>query len=411
MTTTSPAPSMRLVLPLMAAIGMIAFAAVPAGAARMGVITDGRVSSRHPGGLPSPVASPAWAHNAPFTPLVLKLLHQLEPAQPDPEHDPSPALLTTPLQLLNADALLHGTNSSNCTTVGSNAAPTGTTPAIAPLCWADALGVNVTSGAQVRQTTAPPLRVAMASSWNPGLTNAWGQVEGREARWLGVTGIYGPQVDLLRIPDWGRNPTILGEDPFQDGTLAAGEVNGTQGKGLMDQPKHFAMYNGQIMDYDAQVQDQAAHELYLTPYEYTTTGSSVLPHPGMAASMMCSYARYEIVAAPGSSAPASALGPTGGDLSCDNSLKNKVARKQWHWQGFFASDYALAMDSTIKAMESGTDQEMPTSVWFGAPLVAAVEARQVPLSTFNLALARILYQEQRFHLLGHADANSNYLSP
>jgi len=27
----------------------------------------------------------------------------------------------------------------------------------------------------------------------------------------------------------------------------------------------------------------------------------------------------------------------------------------------------------------------------------------VPLSTFNLALARILYQEQRFHLLGNAD--------
>ena len=69
------------------------------------------------------------------------------------------------------------------------------------------------------------------------------------------------------------------------------------------------------------------------------------------------------------------------------------------------------MDSTIQAIDSGTDQEMPTDVWFGPPLVAAVEAHLVPLSTFNLALARILYQEQRFHLLGNADANSNYLSP
>jgi beta-glucosidase len=69
------------------------------------------------------------------------------------------------------------------------------------------------------------------------------------------------------------------------------------------------------------------------------------------------------------------------------------------------------MDSTIQAIESGTDQEMPTSIWFGAPLVAAVATGVVPLSTFNDALARILYQEERFHLLGHSDANSNYLAP
>ena len=69
------------------------------------------------------------------------------------------------------------------------------------------------------------------------------------------------------------------------------------------------------------------------------------------------------------------------------------------------------MDSTIQAIDSGTDQEMPTSIWFGTPLVAAVATGIVPLKTFNDALARILYQEERFHLLGHSDGNSNYLSP
>src|SRR5437667_9819199 len=53
---------------------------------------------------------------------------------------------------------------------------------------------------------------------------------------------------------------------------------------------------------------------------------------------------------------------------------------------------------------------MPPSVFFGPPLTAAVYAGEVPLSTFNRALARILYQEERFHLLGHADADSDYLS-
>jgi len=49
------------------------------------------------------------------------------------------------------------------------------------------------------------------------------------------------------------------------------------------------------------------------------------------------------------------------------------------------------MDSTIQAIESGTDQEMPTQIWFGPPLVAAVEAHVVPPSTINLALAGLLY--------------------
>src|SRR4051794_21380221 len=358
--------------------------------------------------LPGPGTSPPMSSDAPFTPLVKRLIAQLEPDNPP-----------TPTELQNAAQIMHGiatvplvSNSEPCTTIGGNLAPTGTTPAISPLCWADAQGVNVESGPQVRQTTAPPMRVAMASSWDPKVLNAWGQVEGRERRWLGITGIYAPQADLLRVPNWGRNLTIFGEDPFQDGTLAAAEVNGIQSKGLMAQIKHFALYDGQTMDDDSQVQDQAAHEMYLPPYEYGTSGSGVLRNPGQSASMMCSYARFELVSAPNvPGSPPSRVSPPGGALACDNDLKNYVAHEQWKWPGFFASDYFFAMDSTVHAMNSGTDQEMPTNDFFGDPLVAAVESGAVPLSTFNLALARILYQEERFHLLGHADGNSNYLSP
>lgn len=362
--------------------------------------------------LPRQVTSPQVDTSAPYTPLVLLLLHQLEPEQPHPETDAYPAEQTTLAQLGNAALLLHGTSPTRCTTLGSNAAPVGTTPAIAPLCWADALGVNVRTGAQVRQTTAPPLREGMAASWDTSLLNAWGHVEGAEGRWLGVTGLYGPQADVMRIPNWGRNLTILGEDPFQSGTLAAAEVNGIQGAGLMSQIKHFAMYNGQLLANDTEVQDQALHQTYLQPYEYGTSGSEALPHPGEASSMMCSYQRFRVLPAPElSGGVPPALAPAAGALACDNYLKNLVAHQMWGWTGFFASDYHTAMDSTILAIDSGTDQEMPSATFFGASLVSAVQAHLVTLSAFNLALARILYQEQRFHLLGHADANSNYLSP
>src|SRR5438552_3359340 len=198
----------------------------------------------------------------------------------------------------------------------------------------------------------------MAASWDPRMLNAWGQVEGAAGRELGLTGLYAPQVDLLRLPAWGRNLAISGEDPFLNGLMGAGEVSGIQGKGLMSQAKHFAFYNGQTMDADTQVQDQAAHELYLTSFEYAANGSGVLPGPGQAASLMCSYQVYELVAAPGvADAPADALGPNGGDFACNNKVMNRVARAQWGWKGFFSSDYLFAMDNTETSIENGNDQE------------------------------------------------------
>jgi len=44
--------------------------------------------------------------------------------------------------------------------------------------------------------------------------------------------IYAPQVDLTRQPNWLRNNTTYGEDPFVNGQLAIQEVSGIQSQGL-----------------------------------------------------------------------------------------------------------------------------------------------------------------------------------
>jgi beta-glucosidase len=375
---------------------------------------------RLPVTLPRTVSSPPMAADAPWTPTVKSLLHQLEPNQPDPEHDATIAPTTTIDQLINADKVLYLTGLNNigptgCTTVGYVDAPTGTTPSIPPTCWTDAQGVNVTTGKQVRQVTAQMTGPGMGSTWDPHATNAWGQAEGSEARWLGITGIYGPQVDLIRIPDWGRNSAVLSEDPFLGGTLGAGIVNGIQGKGAMSQVKHFAFYDGQNMDTDTHVQDQAAHQMFLQPYEYGSSGSGVLPHPGQASAMMCSYQTFDIEPAPGvGQGTPSSLSPSGGAFACNNQIKNVVARGMWGWKGYFGTDYLIDFAQPVVSIESGTDQDftIPEQVSpQGTPLVAAVLAGVVPLSTFNTAVARVIYEDERFHMLGHDGANSNYLSP
>src|SRR4051812_7043523 len=86
---------------------------------------------RLPVAVPRSVSSPPVDPAAPYTPLVRSLIRQLEPDSPP-----------TLSELQNAAKLFQGGISGftvqepSCHGAGAVAAPTGTTPSIAPLCWA-----------------------------------------------------------------------------------------------------------------------------------------------------------------------------------------------------------------------------------------------------------------------------------
>jgi beta-glucosidase len=221
--------------------------------------------------LPATATSPAVASNAPYTPAVLNLIAQLEPSA-----------TPTEAELANASILFHGGTSASCNNVGPTAAPTGTTPSIMAPCWTDAQGVNTFSGPNAEATTGPTTLMNLASSFDDQLANVWGQAEGTEARELTVTGLFGPQTDIDRLPNWGRNLTTTGEDPTLSGIMVAAQINGMQGVGALSQMKHFAVYNGQNQNTSTQISDQALHEIYLAPYESGFVTAQ-------AAATMCSY--------------------------------------------------------------------------------------------------------------------------
>ena len=221
--------------------------------------------------LPAAKTSPAVDATAPYTSVVLDLIHQLEPSNP-PTRD----------QLANASKLLHDGPNAACHNVGPVSPPTGTNPSIAPICWTDAQGVLNTSGPQTRGSTGPMTLMGLGSTFDRTLGNAWGQTEGTESREFMVTGLFGPQTDLDRLPNWGRNLTTTGEDPYLSHEMVAAQINGIQGVGTMSQMKHFAVYNGQNQNINTDISDQPLHENYLLPYE----GGFV---DGKAAATMCSY--------------------------------------------------------------------------------------------------------------------------
>ena len=235
-----------------------------------------------------------------------------------------------------------------------------------------------TSGPNARGSTGPMTLMGLGASFDRALGNVWGQTEGAESRAFMVTGMFGPQTDLDRQSNWGRNLTTTGEDPFLSHELVASQIQGMQGVGTMSQMKHFVVYNGQNQNANTDIGDQALHELYLTPYE----GGFV---DGRAAATMCSYQIWRdtssnpdlanTVSSLSSTAPMSPYAVPGEDpqtwplnqshFSCEQPLSLiHVLHDTWGSQAFVGSDYPATHSTS--AITNGMDQEMPTQNGFFA---------------------------------------------
>ena len=437
---------------------------------------DPNVPYALPALTPPPVQSPVTDPAAPYTPTVRRLIGQL---LPDPV--PTAAQLAAAAQLLSSQEQVN----PSCHALAESASPVLTTPRIMPLCFSDGLGVSVypnrsvTEGPRAIQTTGLPSRVLLGSTFDPELVNAVGQVEGAEGRGLMVTGLLGPQVDTDVFVNWHRGVDTPGEDPWLNGVMGAAEVNGIQGRGLMAQVKHFAGYNGTSEKQTVTYQDQALHEVILTPYELAVT-------QGGASSVMCSYQTIRAAAKhlPGpvdTLAPASPYAAGGvartwpldeAHWSCEQPLILTYAlRKLWGSIAFVGTDYGAA--HSTHAILQGQDREDPSATYFGgtdpaaqpatgpggqtmpgmgnlaldatsstcadaeghplscdAPgavrvagipgpgcpatgcgLANAVANGSVPLAVFKQALARVLYQQERFRLLGCDNATAGCANP
>lgn len=258
---------------------------------------------------------------------------------------------------------------------------------------ADALGIQV-----IATATALPTRLGLGATFDRAAIYAAGQLVGDEGRALGVDLVYGPQVDLCRLPNFTRNDTTYGEDPYLTGQLAIEEVTGIQSRGLMSEVKHFAFYNGQNgagfvtpgpPTLPTIVDDQTAHELYLKAYEYPLT-------QGNASSVMASYQGFQII--PFQSSPS---------WASDNSLTlTTILRGQWHFVGFVLSDYGATHD--VHALLSGLDQDYPNNEiftnYFATQLKPLVDPSSPTYNSFYAlalddAVVHVLYAYERFGLL------------
>ena len=202
-----------------------------------------------------------------------------------------------------------------------------------------------------------PIEVVVASTWNKGLAQAWGECMGKISQEMGAEGWYAPGMNTHRTAFGARNYEYFSEDGVLAGNMGAKAVEGARKYGVYSYIKHFALYEGNAKMVSVWSNEQAIREIYLKPFEISVK-------QGGANAVMVSW---------------SFLGDKWTGES--SNLMNTVLRDEWGFRGmaltdffrnnghgFMNADAALAngvdvMLSTFNGEENNVaNPEHPTSV-------------------------------------------------
>lgn len=115
-----------------------------------------------------------------------------------------------------------------------------------------------------------PSIVMLAATWNQDLARTRGEMIGLQGQELGITGWYGPAVNIHRSAFSGRNFEYYSEDATLTGIMAAQETAGAKKYNMQTYVKHFAL-NDQEAERTGMLcvwsNEQAIREIYLKPFE------------------------------------------------------------------------------------------------------------------------------------------------
>jgi beta-glucosidase len=217
---------------------------------------------------------------------------------------------------------------------------------------------------------ALPSSLATAASFDPEIAYRNGAMLGRDAAARGLNVVLGGGVNLARDPRGGRNFEYSGEDPLLAGMMVGAAVRGTQDQHVISTVKHFAANDQETgrTILSATIGEAALRESDLLAFEIAIEQG----HPG---AVMCAYNRVN------------------GVYACENpDLLNRILKGDWKYPGWVMSDWGAVHG--VGALTAGLDQEsgeqLDTQVFFGAPLLAALQSGQVAQARVDDAVQRIV---------------------
>ena len=203
-------------------------------------------------------------------------------------------------------------------------------------------------------TTAFPVGISLASSWNLELAGEVGNAVGKEMKAYGVTYWLAPGMNIHRNPLCGRNFEYFSEDPLLTGKFAAAITKGVQkNRGCYVTLKHFCCNNQEDNrnKTNVNVNERALREIYLKGFEIAVKES----HPG---AVMSSYNKVN-----------------GKYVNNSYRLLTQVLRNEWGFDGLVMTDWFATgrkYGDPAHAIASGNDLIMPGSSGTVDDIVKAV---------------------------------------
>ena len=192
------------------------------------------------------------------------------------------------------------------------------------------------------KATTFPVATMIAATWNKDLAQDRGKVMGKQANELGISGWYGPAMNIHRNALSGRNFEYYSEDGTLSGDMAANEISGAKQYGVYAYMKHFAMNDQETNRLNKLLtwsSEQAIRETYLKPFE-------IAVKDGKATAAMSSFNYI-------------------GDKwsGANDALLQKVLRGEWGFRGMVETDYfgGYGFMNGDNAIRNGNDVMLSTT--------------------------------------------------
>jgi len=243
-------------------------------------------------------------------------------------------------------------------------------------------GIRFSDGARgvvIGKSTAFPVTMARAATWDPELEQQVGRAIGLETRARGANYSASVCVNLLRHPAWGRAQECYGEDPVLTGRMGTAITRGLQSN-AMACVKHFALNSREDMRFevDVAVDEHALHEVYLPHFKAIVDAG--------AASLMTAYNQVR-----------------GRFMDVNAPLLTDVLRKEWGFEGFVSSDWVFGTHDAVASLQAGMEIEMPLRLRRARELPHALRSARLDRATVLQAAHRIL----RTTLLHYANRDAD----
>ena len=215
------------------------------------------------------------------------------------------------------------------------------------------------------KTTAWPVAILLASSWDTELLRTIGVAGAREVKENNIGIWLTPAINIHRTPLCGRNFEYYSEDPLVSGKLAAAMVQGIQSQNISACAKHFSVNNKETnRKYsDSRVSERALREIYLKAFETVVKEGQV----------WCVMTAYNLL--------------NGTYTSENKEMIDGILREEWDYEGLVVSDWDN-MAEQYREHLAGNDVRMP----YGSPkrLKRAMEEGLISREDLMINVRRML---------------------